>query len=85
MENTYNNFGSKSFLDHRDPLLLGPPLRLDPQSYSALSDYLLTYSYTLVFGSVSAIVLVHVPLSRWFFATSLDDAVPFFDRGPHIG
>ena len=32
-------------LDHRDPHLLGPPLRPDPQSYSALSDYLLSSSY----------------------------------------
>ena len=54
MENTYNNFGSKSFLDHRDPLLLGPPLRLDPQSYSALSDYLLTYSYSKCFSGCRA-------------------------------
>ena len=45
-------------LDHRDPHLLGPPLRPDPQSYSALSDYLLTtYSYPTLFrGSISAIV-----------------------------
>ena len=38
-------------LDRRDPHLLGPPLRPDPQSYSALSDYLLPtpiyYSYLL--------------------------------------
>ena len=27
----------KEFIDHRDPHLLGPPLRPDPQSYSALS------------------------------------------------
>ena len=33
----------KEFLDHRDPHLLGPPLRPDPQSYSALSDYTSTY------------------------------------------
>ena len=39
-------FGFKELLGHRDPHLLGPPLRPDPQSYSALSDYLLTYSYS---------------------------------------
>ena len=37
--NTALRFGSKSF-SHRDPHLLGPPLRPDPQSYSALSDLL---------------------------------------------
>ena len=43
-----STFWFKEFLDHRDPRhLLGPPLRRDdPQSYSALSDYLLTYSYS---------------------------------------
>ena len=49
---------------HRDPHLLGPPFRPDPQSYSALSGYLPTYSYSVVFGIVSAIVLVLVPPSR---------------------
>ena len=32
-------FWFKEFIEHRDPHLLGPPLRPDPQSYSALSDY----------------------------------------------
>ena len=51
----------------------------DPQSYSALSDYLLTYSpYSTVFGIVSAIVLVLIPPSRRFRTTSLNDAVSFF-------
>ena len=39
----------KEFIDHRDPHLLGPPLRPDPQSYSALSDYLLTWFWFLEF------------------------------------
>ena len=57
---------------------LGPPLRPDPQSYSALSDYLLSYSY-LAGGIISAIILVLVPPlvlpARRFRAASLDDAV----------
>ncbi len=44
-------FWFKEFIDHRDPHLLGPPLRPDPQSYSALSDYLLTYSYSIPGGN----------------------------------
>ena len=62
------------------PSYLGPPLRPDPQSYSALSDYLLSYSY-LAGGIISAIILVLVPPlvlpARRFRAASLDDAVPF--------
>ena len=44
----------KEFIDHRDPHLLGPPLRSDPQSYRALSDYLLTYSYSISGGNFPA-------------------------------
>ena len=62
-------------LDHRDPHLLGPPLRPDPQSYSALSDYLLP-TPTLLCGIISAIVLMLFP--RWLRAPSFDDAVTFF-------
>ena len=40
-------FWFKEYLDHRDPDLLGPPLRSDLQSYSALSDYLPTYAYSI--------------------------------------
>ena len=32
-------FWFKEFIDHRDPHLLGPPLRPDPQSYSALGSW----------------------------------------------
>ena len=66
-------FGSKSVRSPR-PLLLGPPLRPDPQSYSALSDYLLP-TPTLLCGIVSAIVLMLFP--RRFRAPSLNDAVSF--------
>ena len=38
---------------------------------------------TLVFGIVSAIVLMFV--ARWFRASSLDDAVAFFYLCPHVG
>ena len=34
-----------------EPSPLGPPLRSDPQSYRALSDYLLTYSYSISGGN----------------------------------
>ena len=77
----------KEFLEHRDPHLLGPPLRPDPQSYSALSDYLLTYSYspTLSFGIFSAIVLVLVLSSGWLFAPPFYYAMSFFDFRAHLG
>ena len=61
-------------LDHRDPHLLGPPLRPDPQSYSALSDYLLP-TPTLLCGTISAIVLML--FTRWFRTSPFDDAVSF--------
>ena len=73
-------------LDHRDPHLLGPPLRPDPQSYSALSDYLLTYSYsTLSCGIISAVVLMLVSSSGWLRAPPLYDAVSFFYFRSHLG
>ena len=45
-------FGSKIVtLTSLGPSPLGPPSgRRDPQSYRALSDYLLTYSYLLYIG-----------------------------------
>ena len=52
-----NHFWFKEFIDHRDPHLLGPPLRPDPQSYSALSDYLLTYKLPGPTGSELKVLL----------------------------
>ena len=75
-------FWFKEFIDHRDPHLLGPPLRPDPQSYSALSDYLLP-TPTLLCGIVSAIVLLLFP--RRFCAPSLNDAVSLLYVGAHVG
>ena len=69
-------------LDHRDPHLLGPPLRPDPQSYSALSDYLLP-TPTLLCGIISAIVLML--FTRWLRAPSFNDAVSFFYVCSHVG
>ena len=54
---------------------------MDPQSYRALSDYLLTYSYSILVGNISAIVFV---LSwRRFRAAPFDDGVPLlYFRSP---
>ena len=67
-----------------NPHLLAPPLRLDPQSYSALSDYFLTYSYS-IFGHC----LTSQPLSymyvfvryirRFVFRERRFCAAPFYD------
>ena len=72
-------------LDHRDPHFVRPPLRPDPQSYRALSDYLLTYSFSSLCCIISAMILMLVPPLRRFHATPLDDAVTFFDFRAHIG
>ena len=54
-----------------------------PQSYSALSDYLLTYSYPRLFGIFSAIIFV---LGAWWLRTApFYDAVPVFYLRAHIG
>ena len=63
-------FFHKVFLDHRDPLTswVGPPHRPDPQSCSALSDYLPSYSYL---ATSWRHYLSHDPYARFVLLTQL--------------
>ena len=55
----------KEFIDHRDPHLLGPPLRPDPQSYTALERLLvLTKTYSVLAYSSLRHYLSHGPYAR---------------------